>query len=1018
MTGSGGRRVFVSHASELRDYPVGRSYVAAVERAISACGHVIVDMADFPAADQPPAQLCADRVRSCDVYVGILGTRWGTLVRDRPEVSGTELEFDTATEAGLDRLVFLLDVDAAAVGIPLSALIDRECGSRQEAFRRRVQDSGLTTRKFADPETLGQLVERSLRELTERDRRGGAKDNSIIHGGQGVQIGNRNVQYNTFAAPPVPPARVAVVPQTRPIGDLTALALDVHRAIDVGGERDLDALPSYISRDHDRELRQIVRDAANGQSRLAFLVGESSTGKTRACWEAIRAGLPGDWQFCHPDPTRLDEAIGALDGIRPRTVIWLNDAHDYVIDPDRDKRERMAETLRRLVDEPDRKPVLVLGTTWPDRWRLAMSMPGQDQRQRDGQDPYRRVRALLDGATIQVPTTFDDGAWARLRDEADADPQLAQAYVRARDRRITQFLAGVPVLLDRVRYAPDGARALINAAMDARNLGHGRWLPIGLLEASAPGYLTDDERQRLHRDTWLAEALAYASEWCHGIRGALTEELGNSLQPTGRYRLADYLDQTARTTRKISEAPAALWEALGRHAAASDLASLAEQAEQAGFLRNAIDLYSAAAERGSTAGLLRLTWLLDRVGRTAEALRTCRRAAEVDDSGGETLADLLEKTGDREEAITAYQRAAKLGSIYALGRLTCLLRSENRIDEAIAWFQGFIRESHDDHAIEDASSILAELLIAAGRDDEAIQFHARAAEGNIGSPGSLEAGAMALKRVGRAHELLDYYKRIAESGNKEAICRATRLFEEQDRAEEAIDWLDSISCDIWDVFARDAVDGEAARLLKKTRGADAAFGWLAARRYPRSAIRFLQQAGRHEEALTWYRAYAAKTGHTDPYTLVDCLEQAGHLDEAIPVYQSLADTDPYYGIHHSTRVFLHMGRSEEAIAWLKRQGASEDRGRALCAVAEGLGRAGQVDEALEYYQRASAAGDYFALDGAARLLRETGKVDLAMTWLRARADEGHRQALDAAIGILCDVGRDAEAEQLRQSGWK
>jgi hypothetical protein len=98
---SGGWRVCISHTSELRDYPDGTSYVAAVERAVSACGHVIVDMADFPAADQVPAELCAERVRECDVYVGVLGTRYGSPVRDRPEVSYTELEFDTATEAEL-----------------------------------------------------------------------------------------------------------------------------------------------------------------------------------------------------------------------------------------------------------------------------------------------------------------------------------------------------------------------------------------------------------------------------------------------------------------------------------------------------------------------------------------------------------------------------------------------------------------------------------------------------------------------------------------------------------------------------------------------------------------------------------------------------------------------------------------------------------------------------------------------------------------------------------------------------
>ena len=139
--------------------------MAEAERAIAAAGHVIVDMADFPAADQPAAELCAERVRGCDVYVGVLGTRYGSPVRDKPEVSYTELEFDTATAAGLPRLVFLLDTAAADVGIPLAQLIDHAFGARQEAFRRRVQASGLVTQSFASPDQLGRLVERSLREL-------------------------------------------------------------------------------------------------------------------------------------------------------------------------------------------------------------------------------------------------------------------------------------------------------------------------------------------------------------------------------------------------------------------------------------------------------------------------------------------------------------------------------------------------------------------------------------------------------------------------------------------------------------------------------------------------------------------------------------------------------------------------------------------------------------------------------------------------------------------------------------
>jgi tetratricopeptide (TPR) repeat protein len=92
-------------------------------------------------------------------------------VRDRPEVSYTELEFDTATEAELDRLVFLLDTRAADVGIPLSALIDDEFGARQAAFRDRVRASGLVTKSFANPDMLARLVQQALEELAKTRRR-------------------------------------------------------------------------------------------------------------------------------------------------------------------------------------------------------------------------------------------------------------------------------------------------------------------------------------------------------------------------------------------------------------------------------------------------------------------------------------------------------------------------------------------------------------------------------------------------------------------------------------------------------------------------------------------------------------------------------------------------------------------------------------------------------------------------------------------------------------------------------
>lgn len=118
----------------------------------------------------------------------------------------------------------------------------------------------------------------------------------------------------------------------RPIGLREPHELEVHPAgpgesalgPDTPGVR---ALPGYVPRKHDRVLADAVRDAAAGRSRMVMLVGTSSTGKTRACWEAIQPLAQKNWRLWHRfDPTRTEAALAELGRVGPRTVVWMNEA--------------------------------------------------------------------------------------------------------------------------------------------------------------------------------------------------------------------------------------------------------------------------------------------------------------------------------------------------------------------------------------------------------------------------------------------------------------------------------------------------------------------------------------------------------------------------------------------------------------------------------------------------------------------------------------------------------------------
>jgi hypothetical protein len=132
----------------MASFPAGRSYVQAVLDAVSRAGLAAVDMRYFEARDERPADYCRQRVRQCEIYVAVIGFRYGTIVPEE-DISYTELEYQETGVAGLPRLLFLLEEAAS----PTADLADADRG-RAEGFRRRLLVAGLMVRFFTSDDDL------------------------------------------------------------------------------------------------------------------------------------------------------------------------------------------------------------------------------------------------------------------------------------------------------------------------------------------------------------------------------------------------------------------------------------------------------------------------------------------------------------------------------------------------------------------------------------------------------------------------------------------------------------------------------------------------------------------------------------------------------------------------------------------------------------------------------------------------------------------------------------------------
>ncbi|MFJ3799988.1 hypothetical protein ACIPSJ_27365 [Streptomyces sp. NPDC090088] len=588
----------------------------------------------------------------------------------------------------------------------------------------------------------------------------------------------------------------------RPVGELDPFDLEVHHSIETTGwprrfshvfsfdasppsaswttHRDLPELTPYIRRPHDEELSALTRRGEAGHSGMAMLVGGSSCGKTRACWEAVQA-LGEGWRLWHPfDPTRPEAALADLQKVGPRTVVWLNEAQHYLLPSTGSLGERVAAGVRALLQDQARRPVLVVGTMWPEYWDTLTALPSPQ-----APDVHEQARKLLAGTNLSVPSAFSPLDLRALLNDRSKDPRLRYAAERAADGQITQYLAGAPSLLDRYRNAPAGARAVLQAAMDARRLGHGLALPYSLLADAAPGYLTDQEWDQTG-DDWLKQALVYTAKPCHGARGALTRikpRPGQTAPSTPHYRLADYLEEHGRNTRHGRPVPDTLWEAAFQHGHAENLFAFARSAIGQNRPEDHLRFAVKAADKGDHAAAWEAAETLCRQGRPAEALVMYQRAA---DDGAflaarKKAAALLLQLGRLDEGLQEYQAAASQGHLSSVHQAVTLLLDQGQLEAAATWCQDLVEQTD-----LDILDMAISLLRQAGRGGAVTAWLCELAD--RGRPGALGRAADLLQQEGRAEEAVAWLVPLAQAGYLGAELCVADILEEAGRHDEALHW--------------------------------------------------------------------------------------------------------------------------------------------------------------------------------------------------------------------------------------
>lgn len=338
------------------------------------------------------------------------------------------------------------------------------------------------------------------------------------------------------------------IPRVRDLAD--PLDAGVHPAAPMGDARTPGArVPPFVRRDLSGEIEEAIRARP-----FVLVVGESTAGKTRAAFEAVRVVRP-EAAFIAPDPatpTALRAASAAIRRERSSVVVWLDDIDRYLA-----AGGLTSALLRRLLSPGGSRACVVVATIRAqERARLTNAREAGDAL------GARTAREVLGQAhEIRLDRHWHRSEVDRAREHRE-DSRLAQAVAGAGRYGIAEFLAAGPQLLTAWQdaWAPGSGHvrgaALVSAAVEARRAGWSRPLPIALLRELHEDHLAARGGPLLRPESW-SEALSWATTPLHATSSLLLPR-----DQPDTYYVFDYLPDAVEADRATTPIPDTTWARL------------------------------------------------------------------------------------------------------------------------------------------------------------------------------------------------------------------------------------------------------------------------------------------------------------------------------------------------------------------------------------------------------------------------------------------------------------------------